>query len=345
MKGKSASLAVLFLASFGARSASAGTTWASASTDFDYGALPSVALSVDATSAYEVHEDAGWLWFSTGTPTDGWNWTFGASSRYASGVFPSIANLAPDPAKPDRTYDAIEVHQGQIGPGPLWYTLHGQDGWSPTRQYDSGYRPQIASVFNLVVEVHQAGTALGPLWYRTGFDPDGAGSYTWSNSVQYSFGIAPSVGVGLGTGGEYLVVEVEQQSDGVGPLYYRVGIVSRDTKTIAWSDPRHYDDGSSPSICVSHNKVVEVHQAQATGSSGPLWYRTGILLYPSYQNPAPSSLSIKWGDSALYDNGTSPMIACAANSPWGLEVHQAAGYGDYHGFGPLWNRGYQQIPW
>jgi hypothetical protein len=93
-------------------------TWG-ASHPYDYGLSPSV--SADAAGEIrEVHQGGvgfGPLWTRSGTVSQGSTINWSNSSEYDQGVSPHIAEF-PGCDGPD---DYAEVHQGQVGFGPLWY--------------------------------------------------------------------------------------------------------------------------------------------------------------------------------------------------------------------------------
>jgi hypothetical protein len=131
-------------------------------------------------------------------------------------------------------------------------------------------------------------------------------------SFQYDQGLNPSVAVDGAT-----VVEVHNGTEGVGPLWYRVGKVN--ASTVAWNDSHPYDNGFNPSVALNGTTVVEVHNGGA--GAGPLWYRVGQV----------SGSTIQWNYSHQYDNGNNPSVALAGDTV--VEVHNAGA-----GAGPMWYR-------
>jgi hypothetical protein len=187
-----------------------------------------------------------------------------------------------------------------------------------TFAYDSGVLPSVAISGTSVVEVHQ-GTAngSGPLWSRTGHI-QADGTVIWaSKSFQYDSGGRPSVAVS-GTN----VLEVHEGSaNGFGPLWYKTGQIQADG-SVAWNSNGHqYDNGAKPSIAISGNDVIEVHQGSAD-AFGALWYKTGRIL--------PNG-SVAWSANGYpYDSGGAPRVAMSG--PNIIEVHQ----GTANIYGPLW---------
>jgi hypothetical protein len=123
------------------------------------------------------------------------------------------------------------------------------------------------------------------------------------------------------------VVEVHNGTQGVGPLWMRIGQVNTASNTIKWGNNNNafkYDNGMNPSVAMSGSTVVEVHNALV--GVGPLWMRIGQV--------DTASNTIRWGNNNnafKYDNGMNPSVAI-----WGsnvVEVHNGTA-----GVGPLWYR-------
>jgi hypothetical protein len=321
-------IAAALLVGGSAFTASAQTVnWNAQGAQTDYGSKPSMAVgySVGFSQNWQVqvHQgNPGTLWYRSGIGGDIGNATF-----YQNGYRPSVARYEFD----DNT-NLFEVHQAQDGVGPLWYlwgTLSGVDGrevtWTAAQQYDVGLHPAVATIGGNIVEVHQAGAGVGPLWYRTAVKPAWTGApgqvFHWFDSHAYDTGVNPSVAITTSNNGD-VIVEVHQAQDGVGPLWYRTGILSPNGDYIAWNDSHQYDYGINPSVTVSGSSVVEVHQANAT--AGPLWYRTGRI----------QGSGIAWNDSHQYDNGAAPSVA--TDGSFGYEIHQASESGPT----ALWWKGF-----
>jgi hypothetical protein len=198
--------------------------------------------------------------------------------------------------------------------------------------YDSGVLPSVAISGQTVIEVHQGNAnGFGPLWSRTGkIQADGTVIFARS-ALQYDNGGRPSVAIS-GTN----VIEVHEGSaNGFGPLWYKTGRIQLDG-SVAWSDNGHqYDNGGRPSVAISGNDIVEVHQGSANGY-GPLWYKTGRIQFDG---------KVIWNDSGHpYDNGGAPRVAMSG--PNIIEVHQGSG----NVYGPLWYKTAQfqadsQVKW
>ncbi|HLK56735.1 MAG TPA: hypothetical protein VKU00_09230 [Chthonomonadaceae bacterium] len=80
---------------------------------------------------------------------------------------------------------------------------------------------------------------------------------------------------------------------------------------IAWYGSVHYDNGAAPSISVSGNNVVEVHQ----DFTGGLWCRRGTLNWLPWVGSF-----ITWSVDFPYDAGWAPKISLSGNNF--VEVHE-----------------------
>ncbi len=148
--------------------------------------------------------------------------------------------------------------------------------------------------------------------------------FNWAaSSFQYDNGAQSSVAASGRN-----IIEVHQASapGQVGALWSHKGQV-QSIGTVKWaavSTNLQYDSGALPSVAMSGTTVIEVHQAQAAGNVGPLWYRTG---------KASPTGTVKWAvNSFQYDSGAYPSVAVSGTTV--IEVHQANGTST----GPLWYR-------
>jgi len=321
-------IAVALLVGGGAFTAAAQTvTWNAQGAQIDYGSKPSIAVgySIGFSQNWrvQVHQgNPGTLWYRSGIGGDIGNPTF-----YQNGYRASVAKYDFDDSR-----NLFEVHQGQDGVGPLWYlwgTLSGVDGtqvtWEVAQQYDNGLHPAVATLLGNIVEVHQGQNGVGQLWYRTAVKPAATGApgqdFRWYGSHPYDTGVNPSVAMTTSDSGD-VIVEVHQGQDGVGPLWYRTGILSSNGDYITWNASHQYDTGINPSVTVSGTTVLEVHQGQ--DGVGPLWYRTGRI----------QGVGIIWNASFQYDNGAAPSVA--TEHSFGYDIHQASATGPT----PLWWKGF-----
>jgi hypothetical protein len=300
---------------------------------YDNGIHPAVAVN-EAHQIIEVHQatdGVGPLWYRVGT-TDftARQIQWGDSFQYDNGIHPAVASTTRLDSE-----GVVEVHQATDGVGPLWYRVGQVDvtarqiQWGDSFQYDNGIHPAVAFQGELVVEVHQATDGVGPLWYRVGQVDVTARRIQWGDSFQYDNGIHPAVAMplgNLGTPQETAVIEVHQATDGVGPLWYRPGLITNPSMItnawIQWQDSVQYDNGINPAISWGFPTVMEVHQA--TDGVGPLWYRTASTI------TVPGGFAVQWSDSSQYDQGVNPAITAGGGFEQ-IEVHQATG-----GVGPLW---------
>jgi hypothetical protein len=104
-----------------------------------------------------------------------------------------------------------------------------------------------------------------------------------------------------------------------------VRVANAASNPVTWYNSYQYDvAGYRPHVAFNGQTAVEVHQGGSSGTV-PLWYRVGTL------NPKTQS-TVAWGNSAQYDQGSSPSIAICGHTV--VEVHQ----GGAGGVVPLWYR-------
>lgn len=148
------------------------------------------------------------------------------------------------------------------------------------------------------------------LYYRVGKRLDG-GLIEWGDLTNYSEGLFPSVAIN----NNGVVVEAH---NGIAPgpvptplLYYKVGIVDVNGKTIEFGHSKHYTDGYFPSITINDDGVVvEAHNEIALKK---LFYKVGVV--------NPDTKRIHLGSAQHYTDGLFPSVAIT-NSPYVLvEAH------------------------
>lgn len=181
--------------------------------------------------------------------------------------------------------------------------------------FDGGFdidclTPEIAmNDAGVVVEVHEG---LGSrLYYRVGVRQQG-GAIDWGDITRYNEGHFPSVAIN----NEGIVVEAHQAANW-DPfhdyLYYLVGEVDEDTKTITFLPSERYTEGFTPSIAVNDDSVVvAVHSAKLDLNVSQLYYKVGTIL---------DNGKINFGDSKHYNNGWLPSISIN-NHGFIVEAHQ-----------------------
>jgi hypothetical protein len=230
---------------------------------------------------------------------------------------------------------AIEVHWDDSNPGHLWYYLgqltkvpgthivwsrYGGGAINYNKSIASdGYRPAVAiNDHNRIVEVHQSQSGTSGLWYWTGqVVTDSVMNTTqviWEKnaaicrdgSTTPNQGSSPSVAINT----EGLIVEVHDSGDSSTPtLWYWIGKLDPDGKTIHWLNNDKYDNGCYPTVALSDSgDVIETHQANR--SDARLFQRVGKVVV---NNNVPS---IQWEDifaqgtlAYEYDLGRSPSVA------------------------------------
>jgi len=268
--------------------------------------------------------------------------SWGPSQDYDRGYNPSLAG--------SNEGFMVEAHNGQAGPGPMWYHV-GQASlgwpspsvvWGPYQHYDWGYNPSVAGCLNsnIIVEVHNGQGGPGPMWYHVGSiqgDTPGSAFIAWGPPKEYDQGWNPKVAL-LCYYSQLTVVEVHNgwfspgDRDPSMTMYYHVGVINDDLQTITWGAAIPYDIGWDPSVALAGSTVVEVHN-NASGTPGSMWYHVGSLN---------SNSTISWGPPYAYDNGWEPKVAAVVSNgqddlsqlgstPLIFEVHNGQG-----NFGPMW---------
>jgi hypothetical protein len=240
--------------------------------------------------------------------------SLGFANSYDSGFYPHISV--------NNNGIAVEVHQSK-GAGTLWYHVGVLTGcncqFGGSNQYDSGRTPAVAcNDGGVVVEVHQSDGPSTKMWYHVGIVNANTKTVAWGSSINYDSGDNPSVAINnIG-----IVVEVHK-SDGLSTkMWYHVGSVDPNAKTVAWGDSINYDSGSVPSVAINNNGVaVEVHQSD--GPSTNLWYHVGVV------NSA--AKTVAWGSSINYDQGANPSVAITDDG-FVIEIHRS------EAFDTLWCR-------
>jgi hypothetical protein len=266
--------------------------------NYDSGYGPRIAgdTSSDNTNPtfVEVHVDEsfGWERWYRMAVFDGGGVSFFGSNHYGPpGFVPAVAE-----ASIGSTLRVVEVHEGAnlnqsppVPSGGLRYMTgtaqsDGTVSWGGETVYDGGYNPTVAMLAAdpshfFVVEVHRAlgpGPQVGPLWFRTGTLLTTDTTITWSGSIQYDNGEAPSVAICSNPGGTPTVVEVHSGGDGT--IWLKTGQIdlSANTVTGLYTTPAQrmsIGAGSAPSVACAGNIGVEVHMIHPDPGSG-----TGTLV-------------------------------------------------------------------
>ncbi|OZG72631.1 hypothetical protein BTA51_13965 [Hahella sp. CCB-MM4] len=238
----------------------------------------------------------------------------GFARAYGKGIYPSIAT--------NTSQIVIDVHQSQASE-TLWYQVGSLEGgytaFGESRQYDTGRYPCITlNNKGVIVEVHESDGFSNNMWYHVGVVNSDNMSISWGGSQKYDTGKFPRVA--MNSSG--IVVEVHE-ADGISSnLWYHVGKVNPDNKSVEWGGSRQYDTGQTPSVAInSHGVLVEVHQSD--GLSTNLWYHVGTVNQ--------DNKTIEWGESYQYDSGSHPSVVLTDDF-WVIEIHQS------QTFNTLWKR-------
>jgi hypothetical protein len=194
----------------------------------------------------------------------------------------------------------VEVHNGVLGAGPLWYHVgqatvppNGpQLSWYPNgHAYDTGFNPAVALWGNLAVEVHMGTTGTAPLWYRVGnIVNDTVEWYGGSQNYDHG-GSNPQIAIAY-LKDTYAVVEVHNGASAFGELWYRTGtldFIGSDPPVIHWNQSQPFEtSGLNPSVALFGDGTVVVVDNETAVAGGPLRYRMGYVStasgdYPSSQ--------------------------------------------------------------
>jgi len=239
-----------------------------------------------------------------GTSATGSGSYFSVSPYYTPGIEPDVAFAD----------DGIVVLVYDSGSGRLQYKVGEVYDpvifWGNGHDYDNGKEPSVAFADNgIVVEVHRCESTY-TLCYHVGeiqkTGDNDVGEITWGLSYKYGNATCNSPAVAVdGT----TVVSVHSQSD---RLYYRVGTLNAENKTIDWSDSHAYDTGVSPDVAIQGDTVVEVHQSE---NYNTLWYHVGKM----------NGTVIDWSDSRQYDTGTHPSVGLLEDGTV-VETHTSDNY-------------------
>ncbi len=252
----------------------------------------------------------------------------------------------------------VEVHNGQNGPGSLWYHVgvlyESSVSWGPPREYDQGSNPKVALVCSsswpytqIVVEVHNGLSVLGQIDPMTMFSRVGVinqeeETINWGPPQPYDIGWDPSVSAYGST-----VVEVHNNANATpGSLWYHVGTLNTTNQTVTWGPPYSYDTGWEPKVALvvssgdddmsplgSQPLVLEAHNGQ--GTFGPMWYHLGHV---------DNGSQISWAPPVQYDYGWNPSIGWLWLYDGGLYLGAVEVHNGQNGFGRLFSHGDMWIP-
>lgn len=275
-------------------------------TQYDNGDHPGVAINKN-NQIVEVHKSQtlGDVWFRTGTYSAGAiTWT--DSKKYDSGQTPSVAM--------NDNNTVVEVHKTQSPfVDGIFYHVGYHNGttveWGDSHKYDNGTEPDVAmNNNNVVVEVHKSQGNFG-LFYHVGIVNPDTKTIEWGSSHKYDGG-GQHAAIAINNNNQ--AVEVHQAPTS-GHIWYRVGTINVDNKTIDWGDSHDYQTGSDPSVALLDNGyVIEGHRSE--GVKDNLWSMVGEINI--------NSKDIKWyRSSEFFDNGKN--VSVAANDQVAIQVHAA----------------------
>ena len=157
---------------------------------------------------------------------------WGDSQQYDNGNVARVAlygNTAVEVHGSD-TPDELRYRVGTVSPGS-----RRSIPWGDSHPHDKGETRSVAFYSDTVVEVNERLNPDRSLWYRVGFLPPGSAIISWGDSYHYDDGNIPSVALYGNT-----AVKVHADSGSLpATLRYRVGLASREAKTIAGATVTH----------------------------------------------------------------------------------------------------------
>ncbi|MFA8300929.1 MAG: hypothetical protein ACEPOV_12250 [Hyphomicrobiales bacterium] len=208
----------------------------------------------------------------------------------------------------------VAIYKRSSSAGSLYYMTgditndnNGYKWNSPVQLDDYGAYPSVAiNDNNVVVEVHKSASAnySNDTYYHVG-QLNGS-NIQWGNSATFSTGENPKIAFNKNN-----IIVVVYHNRANSALYYKVGIVNPNTKTIAWGAERSNGGrGNNQSISMNNlNMVVDVYEGE---NNQGLFYRFGIL--------SPATKTIIWDNPQHYQSGSHPDVALSDNN-FVSEVH------------------------
>jgi hypothetical protein len=262
---------------------------------YDTGTFPSVGVA--GATVVEVHQSQSrtTLWYHVGRLTGDFV-AFGPSHKYDNGIHPACAV--------NRAGSVVEVHRTQnVFSTGMFCRVGRADAevktidFGDSHEYDTGDVPRVAlNDSDVVVEVHEANTPSINMWYHVGRLDAARKRVDFGGSHRYDTGVTPSIALN----NQNVVVEVHQAPGLSDNLWYRVGTVDVDRRTISFGGSTKYDTGANPSVALTDDGlVIEVHRSQTFRT---LWKRIGTVDV--------AAKTIRWiGGSVRYADGEWPVVA------------------------------------
>lgn len=177
----------------------------------------------------------------------------------------------------------------------------------------SGGRPSVAMNNNgVVVQIYENHSSLFWCVGKLGR----LNIIEWGSSCKFDSGINPHVAIN-----SYGYVVEVHQSQKHSTLWYHVGKVNADSKSIDWGSSQQYDDGITPSVAINdYGKVVEVHETDSKFSTS-LFYRVGDF------NTGTKKIHFSESGSREYTIGKNPSVTLNKSGQV-IEVHVSQGMKD-----------------
>ncbi|MFA8451585.1 MAG: hypothetical protein ACEPOW_12910 [Bacteroidales bacterium] len=185
------------------------------------------------------------------------------------------------------------------------------------QNFDNGESPKIViNNNNVVVEVHKSQSNFG-LWCHVGIADPNTGTIAWGQGSRYeATGQFPSITINNNN----MVIE-SHQSQTYGTLFFRVGTVNVDTKTISWGACHKYQTGMEPDIALlDNNKFLEVHKTQKPFCN-ELYSLSGVITGTGTN----AYVSLLSKSSKLSKSGIAPVISANNNKQMVLSFDNGQG--------------------
>jgi hypothetical protein len=181
--------------------------------------------------------------------------------------------------------------------------------WGFAHELNTGEDPGVAiNNQGVVVEVDESPNAYD-LWYRVGIIRGGliewGSSHKFFDSDALEGRVKPSVAISDNS------VAVVTYSNAAGvKVYYKVGVIDKDNRTISFGSERDVETGKRPTIAVNnHNKAMVVYSDYTASSSGiceisedlcQIWGRVGDIDV--------ANKKINWGSEIHRGHGLEPAV-------------------------------------
>lgn len=212
------------------------------------GILPALAIAGNQVILmHESFNDCCKLWSHLGQlDPDNLMIKWGESKAFHDGRY---AALATDGYRLFATYNSKYTRRLYYQTGILDIEKQSISPQESGSSYEIGRFPSIAKAGNMIIEVHQ-GESLETLWYKIATIQ--GEDIVWGKTHRYDSGVYPSIAVNGNT-----IVEVHMNdSDYPDKIWYHIGTINPDTKTITWGSSRFISKGYNPQVSLNGSNVI-----------------------------------------------------------------------------------------